>query len=75
MTKQEIEDKKSCFLNCCQDAISNLCYYDRKDCEVVSVDDVEFLLNNGHVTIDEMFERMKTEIIKNFPKVNYNGKP
>lgn len=45
MNEEELtlEEKKSTFLDAASDAIADLCYYNRKNCELVSVKDVEEL--------------------------------
>lgn len=64
-----IEEKKEIFLATCRDAISNLCYYDRKEDEDLTREDVKFLLENSYVTMDMMFSEMRKEILKNFKGV------
>jgi hypothetical protein len=49
-----LEEKKSLFFGTWEDAVSDVCYYDRKGDEELHVDDVEELLNNNHVTFDEI---------------------
>lgn len=64
-----LADKKRLFLGIAHDSILSLCIYGRKNCEDVSVDDVESLLNNGHVSMSEIFEEMKKSLKENFPQI------
>ena len=66
MTKKEI------FLGLIADSVSNLCYYDRKDDEDLSVDDVEELLTSGEVTLDEILETFAKEFRENYPDLKQN---
>lgn len=59
--------KKELFLIRVSDIVSNLCYYDRKNDEELSVKDVEELLNNNQVTLFEIVEILDKEIKANFP--------
>jgi len=54
MTPEEIETKKAALLSRVPDLIADFLYYDRKECEDVSVDDVKDLVNYGHITREEI---------------------
>lgn len=62
----EIEKKKRCFLGCWTDAVSNVCYYDRKNCEDLSVDDVKLLIGGGNVSIGEILAAVEKELRDNY---------
>jgi hypothetical protein len=66
MNEEEIKDKKDYFLGCVEDSVSDFCYYDRKNCDEISVEDVEILLDEGHVTIKEITDRIAKVLKKNF---------
>lgn len=49
-----MNNKKAVFFSCLSDSLLKLTYYDRKGSEILSVDDVETLLNSGEVTLAEI---------------------
>lgn len=63
-----IMEKKEYFLACISDAVSDLVYYDRKDCEELNRDQVDELINSGEVTVSEMLETFKKGILENYPQ-------
>lgn len=68
-----VEERKLCFLGLFEDKLMEACYHDRRGCEYLTVQHVEELLNNGHVTIKEMvaaFEKAcKGRLKQNFPYI------
>ena len=61
------ESKKTMFLQYVKTAVLTLFYYDRKNCEELSIDDVEALINNGEISLREIIEAFQSEIILNYP--------
>ena len=56
--------KKEFFLACFSDAVANACYYDRKECEQLSREDVDELIEEGHVTASEIFDHLRSELVR-----------
>ncbi len=69
MTDQQIREKSKKFLSITQDAMLNLCVYDRKGCEDLNINEVDLLLNGGHVTMSEIFDKMRQTLQENFPNI------
>ncbi len=59
-------EKKEKFLDSVEDCVSDLCYYNRKNDEELSISDVKQLLESGAVTMEEIFERFKKTLKENF---------
>jgi hypothetical protein len=55
---------KDKILNHVEDLVSDLLYYDRKECEDLKMGQIESVIENGEITIDEMVERFKIALIK-----------
>jgi hypothetical protein len=53
------KSKQELLLDTITDLVSDLLYYDRKEDEELSADDIEDLLHNGGITIDEMVEKFR----------------
>lgn len=64
--QQEIADTpiKSHILDYVSDTVADLLYYDRKECEVLKVGDIEKAIRDGLITVDEMAEKFKEHLIK-----------
>lgn len=58
--------KKHSFLDAVDDAVSDLCYYDRNGDEELTSQDVRELIESGEVTVDEIAEAVKKAIRENF---------
>lgn len=54
--------KKETITNTIKDIVSNLLYYDRKEDEELSVDDINNAFKDGTITIDEAVEIFKNEL-------------
>lgn len=53
---------KETILNTVKDLCANFLYYDRKEDEDLSADDLEEAVKNGTVTIDEMVETFRQQL-------------
>jgi len=53
---------KQIILNTITDLCSNFLYYDRKEDEDLSVEDLEEAVENGTITIDEMVEEFRRHL-------------
>ena len=51
-----MEGKKEKLISLIPDCLSDLLYYDRKECEVVSTDDVRHLFDNKLITKEELVD-------------------
>ncbi len=49
--------------NSIKDLVSDLLYYDRKEDEELSVDDINNAFKDGTITVDEAVEIFKNELI------------
>ncbi len=61
------DTKKDIFLLYVKDIVTKLFYYDRKECEDLSVNDVETLINTKQISLREIVEAFQSEIIRNYP--------
>lgn len=75
MTFDEIESKKQNFLLKWQNVVDDVCYYDRKDDPDVTQDDVDFLIDAGHVTLENILFSVKSELLKNYPTIKNESQP
>jgi len=64
--------KKELFLGIVQDTVTNLLYYDRKDDEQLSCNDISTLIDNGEVSLKELIDAFKKKIIQNYPDIKSN---
>jgi len=69
MTDQQIIEKSKKFLSIAHDVILNFCVYDRKGCEDLNINEVDLLLNGGHVTMTQIFDKMRQTLQENFPNI------
>lgn len=69
MSDNEIEEKRSILLASAGDLVSSLCFYDRKDDEELSVEDVVYLINNHHISATEILDKIKNVLKENFPNM------
>ena len=53
---------KETILNTIKDLCANFLYYDRKEDEDLSADELEEAVKNGTVTIDEMVETFRIQL-------------
>lgn len=53
---------KENILNTIDDLCSDFLYYDRKEDEELSFDDIQEAVKSGEITIDEMVERFKNNL-------------
>lgn len=56
---------KSIILNCIDDLVSKLLYYDRKDDEDLPLGEIEKALKNKEITVDEIVEKFKSTLKSN----------
>jgi hypothetical protein len=66
-----MDEKYLLFLESVEDLVNNLLYYDRKEDEELTKDDVENLLESGKITIEEVTDHFKL-CLKDTCKVNFN---
>lgn len=62
MKQDEIEEKKMNLLSFIPDLFSDFLYYNRKECDEVSVQDVDFLIKGGHLTKEELKQAFENSI-------------
>ena len=60
-----MEEKKKILLSLVGGSLSNLLYYDRKDCEDLTTEDVSNLIDSGYLTKDDL----KNEFIKQIDEI------
>lgn len=53
---------KENILNTIDDLCSDFLYYDRKEDEELSFDDIQEAVKSGEITLDEMVERFKNNL-------------
>lgn len=51
--------KKQKFLAMIGDSVSDLLYYDRKECKTFSPGDIENLIKSGEITVEEMVSEFR----------------
>lgn len=57
--------QKEYILATVQDLCANFLYYDRKEDDDLSTEDLEDAVKNGIITIDEMVEEFRNQLEKN----------
>ena len=57
-----VNDVKGSILGIASDLMTNFLYYDRKDCDLLKVGEIETAILAGEVTIDEIVAVFKYEI-------------
>jgi hypothetical protein len=62
---KSIIESKEIFLGLVRDSVSNLFYYDRKNDEDLSVNEVDQLIRSGQITLSEILEVFTDEIQQN----------
>jgi len=62
MTQQEIKEKQEYLLDSTEDLVSNLVYYDRKECEMVSRKDIKEILTNDFA--NKLADKFREELLK-----------
>ena len=55
---------KDVILNTVTDLVGSFMYYDRKEDEELPRGTIEAVVENGHITIDEIVEKFKIELTK-----------
>ena len=61
-----MEDKLNRLLEITADSIVDLLYYDRKECEEISRDDVDKMISSGILTADKLKEAFSSAIDEAF---------
>lgn len=64
-----MENKKRIFLACVKDAVADIFYYNRKEDEDLSRDDVQQLIDSGTVSLAELMMAFHEEILRNYPQI------
>lgn len=62
----KIMNKKEILLGYIEDAVADLLYYNRRNDEDLSIDDITDLLGTGEVTIKELVNVFETELLHVF---------
>lgn len=57
-----MEDKKQKIKNVISDIVSKFVYYDRKEDEDLSMNDLDEAVKNGVITVDEMVAEFRTHL-------------
>lgn len=66
----EARSKKELLLASIDDAVSDILYYDRKEDEELSAEDVDALIGWGGVTLTEMVEAFRNAVKGAFPDIS-----
>jgi hypothetical protein len=53
-------------LNLIEDSVSDLLYYDRKNCEYVSLEEITSAIKDKIITLDEMVDKFRECLMPNF---------
>jgi hypothetical protein len=59
-------DKRQTILNTITDMCSDFLYYDRKEDEELSPEDIDDAIESGAITIEEIVQHFKSELEKSF---------
>lgn len=62
--EREAVNRKEKILNVIRDNVTDLLYYDREGCEDLPIGHIEKAVKKGEITVDEMVETFKQELIK-----------
>lgn len=65
-----IEDMKQTLFNLIDDTIAKLLYYDRKEDEDMPRGKIEEMIASGEVTVDEIVNRFKDQLVKGLKSQN-----
>lgn len=63
--KLEPQEKRDTIAGLIDVAVSNFMYYDRKNCEIMSVDDLENAIRDEIITVDEIVQLFKEHLEHN----------
>ncbi len=59
-------EKKQIILDTISDLCSDFLYYDRKGDEDLTIEELNYAVRNGEITIDEMVDEFRKNLINNF---------
>jgi hypothetical protein len=62
------ENKRQTILNTVQDLVSDFVYYDRKEDEDLSTDQMNEAIETGVITVDEIVAEFRKHLEKTYPK-------
>lgn len=54
---------KEMILMIVSDLVADFCYYDRKECEVLTESQLDESIATGEITIDEIVDRFRSELV------------
>ncbi len=63
-------EKREAILGIVSDAVLDLLYYDRKECDIFPVDAIEQHIKDGVITVDDMVNKFRDNIQECYD--NYN---
>ena len=61
-----MKNKRQIILDTIEDLCSNFVFYDRKEDEDLSVDELNYTVDNKIITVDEMVEHFKDCLLNTF---------
>jgi len=61
----DVQEKRSAIAGLVEVSVSNFLYYDRKQCEIMGVDDLENAIRDEIITVDEVVDMFREQLEHN----------